>query len=56
VAATADAAKIVGIEHDLGTLEPGKLADMVLLDGHPTLDVAALRSITAVFLGGEQVA
>ena len=55
VAATGDAARIVGIEKDLGTVEPGKLADLVLLEGDPTVDEAALQSIAAVFLGGERV-
>jgi imidazolonepropionase-like amidohydrolase len=54
-AATGDAARICGIEKAVGTLEPGKLADLVLLDGDPTHDESALESVVAVFLGGEQV-
>lgn len=34
-AITLDAARICGVEHRVGSLEPGKDADMVLLDGHP---------------------
>ena len=55
VAATGDAARIFAIDKNVGTLEPGKLADMVLLDGDPTQDASALQSIAAVFLGGERV-
>ena len=55
LAATRNAARIMGIEATVGTLEPGKLADMVLVDGDPMGDLMALRSVTAVFLGGRQV-
>ena len=43
----------------VGTLEPGKYADIVIVDGDPTTDVTVLQDpavITAVFKSGHQVA
>lgn len=38
-AATIDGAKIIGFDQDLGTLEAGKLADLVVLDKNPLDDI-----------------
>ena len=54
-AATADAARILGAERDLGTIEVGKLADLVLLDADPTADIRNTRRIRAVVQGGRVV-
>jgi imidazolonepropionase-like amidohydrolase len=51
VAATRDAARAMGRE-DLGTLEPGKAADLLVLGADPTADVAAFRALRAVVRGG----
>jgi imidazolonepropionase-like amidohydrolase len=48
VAATRNAAENLDLLHDLGTLEVGKLADLVVLDGDPTTDITATRRITLV--------
>jgi imidazolonepropionase-like amidohydrolase len=40
---------------DLGTVEAGKLADLVVIDGDPMQDVAALGNIQHVFVDGEQL-
>ena len=50
--ATIIPAKFFGIEDRLGTLETGKLADMVLLNEDPLADIANLRSIEGVMLNG----
>ncbi|MGN6499830.1 MAG: amidohydrolase family protein, partial [Tsuneonella sp.] len=51
-AATISGAKTIGREADLGSLEPGKLADLVVLDKDPRLDIANTRAIAAVMKGG----
>jgi len=54
-AATATNADLLGL--DAGRIAPGKLADLVLVDGDPTVDVAVLREIARlrVFKGGREV-
>jgi Tol biopolymer transport system component/cytosine/adenosine deaminase-related metal-dependent hydrolase len=51
-AATAGSAEVIGRLTDLGTVEPGKLADLVVLNADPLADVANTRSIDAVMRGG----
>jgi cytosine/adenosine deaminase-related metal-dependent hydrolase len=38
----------------LGTVEPGKLADLVLLDADPLKDIHNTTKISEVFLGGKE--
>ncbi len=49
---TLDPALFLHREADMGTVEPGRAADLVLLDGDPTLNVANLHRIAAVVRGG----
>jgi len=51
-AATIDAARTVGAHNLLGTLEPGKLADVVILDKNPLVDIANTMQVWRVILGG----
>jgi imidazolonepropionase-like amidohydrolase len=51
-AATLHPAKVMGRTVDYGTVEPGKLADLVLLDADPTKSTLALHRIDAVVLHG----
>jgi len=46
VAATGIAAKALGLASDVGTLEPGKLADIVVFDGDPLADIKVLQDRT----------
>ena len=53
---TKNGAKLMRMEHDLGTLEVGKLADLIVVDGCPVADVRLLKAdrggILAVMKGG----
>ena len=51
--ATRDAAKILGREKELGTVEPGKLADLIILDADPVADLRNVGRIHAVMKGGK---
>ncbi|HZU36102.1 MAG TPA: amidohydrolase family protein, partial [Gemmataceae bacterium] len=50
-AATSNPAQCLG-RHDLGTVEKGKLADLVLLDANPLEDIHNTKRIRAVVFGG----
>ena len=50
--ATVNPAKLMRREKDLGTIEEGKLADLVLLDANPLDDIANTRRINAVVVNG----
>ncbi len=49
-AATLRAAQLQGVERDLGTVSPGKLADMVIIDGDPLQDVSVLQHRIALVI------
>ena len=48
-------ARVMGREADLGTIEPGKLADLLVLSADPLEDVAHLRRIELVVKGGRRL-
>jgi len=49
---TSNGAKILGVAQRLGTVEPGKLADLVVLHGDLTADPSVIRGPTVVFKDG----
>lgn len=51
--ATTETAKLLGAEQDIGSLEPGKYADIVAVGGNPAEDIKALRQILFVMKGGK---
>ena len=53
--ATRDAADLLGILDQVGTIEVGKQADVVLIDGDPHSDPGTLRNVWAVFQGGRRI-
>jgi imidazolonepropionase-like amidohydrolase len=55
-AATGWAAECLGLERDIGTVEKGKLADLIVVAGDPLSDVTVLQNperIALVLKGGE---
>jgi len=50
--ATINGSKYFGIEKQVGTVEPGKQADLVILDKNPLEDIRALRSVNGVLKFG----
>ena len=51
--ATVNGAKVMGLERDIGTVEAGKLADLVILDADPLADVANLSRIHRTIKDGK---
>lgn len=51
-AATINGAKYHGLDEDLGSLEAGKMADIVILNSDPSADIKNLRSIDLVMKNG----
>lgn len=45
-------ANILGKQRDLGTIEPGKLADIIVVKGNPLYDILALANVETVVKGG----
>jgi len=52
-AATVNAADLLGLSKEVGTLEPGKQADLVAVSGNPLTDVTVLKRVSFVMKGGE---
>lgn len=50
--ATLNAARIMSLDKDLGSIAPGKLADMLLVDGDPTTNISDLRKTVVVVKDG----
>jgi imidazolonepropionase-like amidohydrolase len=50
--ATINPARYLGLEKTLGSVGPGKAADLVVLDGNPLDDIANVRRVHAVVIGG----
>ena len=56
VATTRISAEAIGLDNEIGTIEPGKIADLVAFEGDPTVDVNAFSNVVAVFQAGRRVA
>jgi imidazolonepropionase-like amidohydrolase len=55
LAATRNAAAVCGVEHDLGTVEVGKLADLIVVAANPLEDINNVRQLELVFKEGRVV-
>ncbi len=53
--ATVNAADLLGWSNKIGTIEPGKWADIIAVDGDPLKDVATFEHVKFVMKGGEVV-
>ena len=51
--ATWTPALVMGVNKDRGVIAPGKLADMILVDGDPTKNIRDINNITTVIKGGK---
>jgi imidazolonepropionase-like amidohydrolase len=51
-AATLVPARVMGMEREVGTVEAGKAADLLLLDADPLADIANTRRVSAVIAAG----
>jgi len=54
-AATRDAARCMRLDRELGTVEPGKWADLVVLNADPLADIHNIRRIASVWIAGNRV-
>jgi imidazolonepropionase-like amidohydrolase len=52
-AATTNAADLLGITNDSGTIEPGKIADIVAVQGDPLRDIGAMANVVFVMKSGK---
>jgi imidazolonepropionase-like amidohydrolase len=53
--ATSDAAKLMQRDQDVGSITPGRYADMIAVVGDPTTDVRVLERVTGVIKGGVEL-
>jgi imidazolonepropionase-like amidohydrolase len=55
VAATGGAARVMKLD-GLGTIQPGRWADLLVLNGNPLADIRNTRQINSVWIGGHRLA
>jgi imidazolonepropionase-like amidohydrolase len=53
--ATSVAAKMNKLDGSLGTLEAGKIADVIVVEGNPLEDLFALEKVTATYVNGKRL-
>jgi len=54
-AATGNAARALRVDRDRGAIAPGKLADLVLIEGEPWRHIEEIEQVRRVFLGGREI-
>ena len=53
--ATRNGAKYTNTLNERGSIEPGKLADLILIDGDPTRNIEEIRKVALVFTRGKMI-
>jgi len=53
--ATVVAAELLEMSDTLGTIEPGKIADIIAVDNNPLDDITVLENVSVVIKDGKQV-
>ena len=56
VAGTKNGAELLGLEEEIGTLEVGKQADLIVVDGDPVEDISQIENLVLVMKDGMEVA
>ena len=51
--ATLTSAQVIGVDRERGVIAPGKLADMILIDGDPTANISDINKLHTVIKGGK---
>ena len=54
-AATLDAATMLKMRDRIGSIESGKIADIIAVEGDPLSDISAMLKVVFVMKGGEQI-
>ena len=54
-AGTITGARFLGVDRDYGSLEPGKVADFVVLRANPLEDIRNTRQIESIWMNGKQI-
>jgi imidazolonepropionase-like amidohydrolase len=52
---TNDSTKSLNMDDLVGSIEPGKQADLIVIDGDPTQKITTLWNVSEVFLGGDKI-
>jgi imidazolonepropionase-like amidohydrolase len=50
--ATTNAAELLGMQHEVGSITPGKFGDLVAVKGDPLRDITVLQTVDFVMKGG----
>jgi len=54
-AATSVNAKIIGMYHEVGSIQPGKYADFTIIEGDPLTNIATIQEVSMVVKGGKTI-